>query len=275
MTLSKNDLTARLSVMEAAAREAGALALDHFARLETLQIETKRGLTDMVTIADREAEQIIRTRLQAAFPDDAFLGEETGLSGGSSGLTWVVDPIDGTAPFLNAMPGWCVSIGLMEDEGPLLGAIFAPVLDEMYLGGRGLGARLNGRPIQVTDRFDLTTGLLGLGMNDLVSAEKQGQLYAALAERGIAHVRYGSGALMLAFVAAGRLVGYCEPRMSLWDCLAAYALIEAAGGRVAALGGEALKGRQFGVLASIPQAFDALDAITRFDAPDWERGAKT
>ena len=275
MTISTDALSARLAIMEQVARKAGALALDYFARLDALEIETKRVLTDMVTIADREVEKIIRDGLRAEFPDDAFLGEEYGLSPGSSGLTWVVDPIDGTAPFLNGMPGWCVSIGLMDEQGPLLGAIFAPVLDEMYLGGRGLGASLNGRAMRVTEKFDLSTGLLGIGMNDLAAPARQGQLYADLARQGVAHVRYGSGALMLAFVAAGRLVGYVEPRMSLWDCLAAYALIEGAGGRTAPLGAQALQGKQFGVLACIPGDYDRLSALTDFGAPDWDRAPGT
>lgn len=274
MSLSDDALAARLAVMEQVARTAGDLALEYFAGLDQLQIETKRSLTDMVTIADREVEQLIRARLQAEFPGDAFLGEEYGLDMGSSGLTWVVDPIDGTAPFLNSLPGWCVSIGLMDGQGPLLGAIHAPVLGEMYLGGRGLGGTLNGKPVHVTRRFDLATGLLGIGVNDLAAPDRIGRLYADLAQQGIAHVRYGSGALMLTFVAAGRLVGYCEPRMALWDCCAAYALIEAAGGRTAPLGANALQGKQFGVLACVPQDFDRLTALTRFDAPDWDRAAQ-
>ena len=91
---------------------------------------------------------------------------------------------------------------------------------------------VNGKPVHVTRRFDLSTGLLGIGVNDLAEPQRLGRLYADLADQGIAHVRYGSGALMLAWVAAGRLVGYAEPRMSAWDCMAGYCLIEAAGGRV-------------------------------------------
>ncbi|NHF73465.1 inositol monophosphatase [Paracoccus sp. 12-3] len=273
MNLPEDSLAARLAVMEQVARAAGDLALEYFARLDALEIETKRGLTDMVTIADREVEQLIRARLQAKFPGDAFLGEEYGHSEGTTGLTWVIDPIDGTAPFLNGMPGWCVSIGLMDGKGPLLGAIFAPVLGEMYLGGRGVGVTLNGKPVHVTRRFDLSTGLLGIGVNDLAEPQRLGRLYADLADQGIAHVRYGSGALMLAFVAAGRLVGYAEPRMALWDCCAAYALIEAGGGRVAPLGPQALQGKQFGVLACVSQDFDRLTALTQFDGAEWDRAA--
>ena len=262
-------LADRMALAEKVARDAGAVALRHFNARDALEIETKRSLTDMVSIADREVEQMIHTALLAAFPDDGFLGEEYGLTAGRNGLTWVVDPIDGTAPFLTGLPGWCVSIGLMDADGPALGAIFAPVLDEMFVGGRGSGATLNGQPIQVTTRFDLSTGLLGLGANDRVPAARLGQMHADLAEAGVAWVRYGSGALMLAFVAAGRLVGYAEPRMSLWDCLAAYAVIEAAGGRVAALGPGAEDGQAFPVMAATEGDFLRLAGLTRFDGDDW------
>ncbi|SIS77263.1 inositol monophosphatase family protein [Paracoccus saliphilus] len=264
------DLTARLAQTETIARLAGARACDHFRSRDSLAIETKRSLTDMVSIADREVETLIREELQSAFPADAMLGEEYGHLTGESGLTWVVDPIDGTAPFLNGLPGWCVSIGLMDDKGPLLGAIFAPVLGEMFLGARGNGASLNGQPIQVTRRFDLSSGLLGLGGNDRVPPARLGQLHGELAAEGIAWVRYGSGALMLAYVAAGRLVGYCEPRMSLWDCLAAYALIEAAGGKVLPIPPMALQGAPFGVMGTTVADYQRLAALTRFEARDWE-----
>lgn len=270
MTLTDSDLQARLGVMEQIAREAGALALRHFRSRDLLQIETKHSLSDMVSLADREVETLIRDRLLSQYRDDALLGEEHGLTPGRSGLTWVIDPIDGTAPFLNGLPGWCVSIGLMDATGPLLGAIHAPVLDELYLGGRGQGATLNGNPVQVTGRFDLTTGLLGLGANDRIDAARLGRFLQELSEQGVAHVRYGSGALMLAFVAAGRLVGYCEPRMSIWDCLAGYALVEAAGGRFAPCGEGALEGKGFSVLAATKADFERLKALTRFDEADWD-----
>jgi myo-inositol-1(or 4)-monophosphatase len=269
MTQTEIDLGARLDVMEAVARRAGALALRYFHARDQLQIETKRVLTDMVSQADREVEDLIRDALRTTFPEDAFMGEEYGLEPGTSKLTWVVDPIDGTAPYLNGLPGWCVSIGLMDERGPLLGVIYVPVLEEMFRGGRGQGATLNGQPIRVTERFDLTTGLLGVGFNDRVPARRIGQLQADLAAEGIAQVRYGSGAMMLAYVAAGRLVGYCEPRMSVWDCLAAYALIEAAGGRVAAISNGAMKGKPFPVLGATRRDYERLAALTRFDARDW------
>jgi myo-inositol-1(or 4)-monophosphatase len=114
----------------------------------------------MLSEADREVETMIRSALAGAFPDDAQLGEEQGLTPGSSGLTWVIDPIDGTAPFLAGLPGWCISIGACDVLGPVIGVIYAPVLDELFVAARGQGARLNGVAIRIAERSDLSTGLL-------------------------------------------------------------------------------------------------------------------
>lgn len=263
------ELTQRLATAQEIARRAGQLALDYFNNRDRLVIESKRSLTDMVSQADRETETLIRQALTEAYPADAQFGEEHGMSGGTSGLIWVIDPIDGTAPYLNGLPGWCVSIGLMDAAGPLLGVIHAPVLDEMIAGARGLGATLNGAPVRVTDRFTLESGLLGLGMNDKVPAERAGQMVAELSGAGISFVRYGSGALMLAYVGLGRLTGYAEPSMSLWDCLAGYAIIEAAGGRCAPLPEGKARFESLPVLAAIPSAYDRLQTLTRFDGADW------
>ncbi|WP_226781181.1 inositol monophosphatase family protein [Oceaniglobus trochenteri] len=259
----------RQRVAERIAQEAGALALDYFRRRDALVIETKRHITDLVSEADREVETLIRDALTRAFPDDAQLGEEHGLSEGTSGFTWVIDPIDGTAPYLNGLPGWCVSIGGCDSEGPALGVIVAPVLDETFSARRGQGANLNGAPIRVTGG-DLRSGLLGIGANDRIPAEKVGRMLTDLMTAQSAWVRYGSGALMLAWVAAGRLVGYAEPRMSAWDCMAAYCLILEAGGKVMPFpDGDALV-RPAPVLGAGPGVFDELTGICAFGtAPDW------
>ncbi|WOI57795.1 inositol monophosphatase [Palleronia sp. LCG004] len=252
------DADARLAVAERIAREAGALAKEYFDRRETLAVETKRVLQDMVSEADRDVERMIRTGLSEAFPDDAQLGEEHGHLEGTSGLTWVIDPIDGTAPFLAGLPGWCVCVGACDDAGPLIGVIHAPILGETFVAARGRGATLNGSAIRVTDRFDLSTGLLGIGANDRVPHGNVGDMLAAFMEAGASWTRYGSGALMLAWVAAGRLVGYVEPRMSAWDCMAAYCLIEEAGGRVLPFPqGEAML-RPAPVLGASPRCYEQI-----------------
>ena len=191
------------------------------------------------------------------------------MSSGTSGFTWVIDPIDGTAPYLNGLPGWCVSIGGCDAHGPALGVIYAPVLDELFVCARGQGATLNGQPMGVATG-DLRSGLLGIGANDRVAAERVGTMLAELMQAGSSWVRYGSGALMLAWVAAGRLVGYAEPRMSAWDCMAAYALILEAGGRVLPFpDGDGLV-RPAPVMGAGPGSYDELNAICRFGtSADW------
>ncbi|TDL78273.1 inositol monophosphatase [Palleronia sediminis] len=264
------DIAARAALAEDVALRAGALAHDYFNRRDTLHITAKRTLQDMVSEADQEVETLIREALTLGFPDDAQLGEEHGLASGTTGLTWVIDPIDGTAPFLAGLPGWCVSIGACDAQGPVIGVIHAPVLGETFVAARGQGARLNGAPIRVTDRLDLTTGLLGVGANDRVSSERVGEMLAALMAAGSSWTRYGSGALMLAWVAAGRLVGYVEPRMSAWDCMAAYCLIQEAGGRVLSFPqGEAML-RPAPVLGAAPQSYEQVRDLTRLtDSETW------
>tara|TARA_R110001606_G_scaffold143302_1_gene282603 strand:- start:71 stop:892 length:822 start_codon:yes stop_codon:yes gene_type:complete len=263
------DIAARLARAEAIARQAGALALAHFHARDALVIEEKRHPTDLVSEADRDVETLIRDALTADFPDDAQLGEEHGLSDGTSGLTWVIDPIDGTAPYLNGLPGWCVSIGACDDQGPVIGVIFAPVLDEMFVAARGQGAVLNGQPIHVTDRFDLRSGMLGFGANDRVPALRVGEVLADLMVSGASWTRYGSGALMLAWVAAGRLVGYVEPRMSAWDCMAAYCLILAAGGQVLPFPTGPAMLLPAPVLGARPGVFDEVRKLARLDDADF------
>ncbi|MEO9530793.1 inositol monophosphatase [Roseibium sp.] len=265
-----NDMNAeRLKLAVYLARRGGDLALDYFRRRDGLVVETKRHVTDLVSEADREVETLIRTALDKAFPEDAILGEEHGLSEGSSGFTWVLDPIDGTAPYLNGLPGWCVSIGARDGDGPVLGVIYAPILDELFVACRGQGATLNGEPIRALDG-DLRAGLLGIGANDRVASDRVGRMLTELMDAGAGWMRYGSGALMLAWVAAGRLVGYAEPRMNAWDCMAGYVLILEAGGRVLPFPDGPGLTLPAPVLGASAGAYDELRDICDFgSAPDW------
>jgi myo-inositol-1(or 4)-monophosphatase len=223
-------LEARLALAEAVAREAGAVALDYFKRRETLVIETKRDPQDVVSIADREVENLIRKRFNEAYPTDGVLGEEYGLETGTSGFTWVVDPIDGTSPFVNGMPNWCVSIAVLSGGEPVIGVICAPCHNEIYAGASGKGATLNGKVLSLDPTRTIRNAVTGIGANNYVTPAFVGRIVENLLEAGGNFIRNGSGALMLAYVAAGRLVGYYEPYMHAWDCLAGYCLIKEAGG---------------------------------------------
>jgi myo-inositol-1(or 4)-monophosphatase len=230
MTSHVSSLEARLALAEAVAREAGAMALDYFEHRETLVIETKRDPQDVVSIADREVENLIRGRFNEAYPDDGVLGEEYGLEAGTSGFTWVVDPIDGTSPFINGMPNWCISIALLHEGVPVVGVICAPCHDELYAAALGLGATLNGKTLRLDPTRTIRNSVTGIGANNYVTPAFVGKMVESLLAAGGNFIRNGSGALMLAYVAAGRLVGYYEPYMHAWDCLAGYCLVKEAGG---------------------------------------------
>ncbi len=230
LALSPEQRAARLALAREVAREAGALALGYFERLATLAVEFKQGGQDVVSIADREVEVLIRARIAAAFPDDGVLGEEDGLAEGSSGVLWVVDPIDGTSPFLNGLSHWCVSIAVAVDGEAEIGVIYAPVSNEFFSAAKDMGAFLNDAPIEVAPSRSIEDGLLGFGSNHRIPPADVGRFVTALLDAGGMFYRNGSGALMLAYVACGRLVGYYEQHINSWDCLAGLCLIREAGG---------------------------------------------
>lgn len=229
MTYAPEDLARRFELAHKLAVEAGTIALDYFNNRDKLTIETKRDAQDVVSIADRNVETFLKDAVTKEFPSDGFLGEEYGYKEGSSGFTWVVDPIDGTSPFVNGMPNWCVSIGIIFDEKPVIGVINAPVHREIYAAAKGHGATLNGAPLQVDPERTIQNAVTGIGSNAYVTAEEVGRLVSELHRRGGNLFRNGSGALMLAYVAAGRLVGYYEPYMHAWDCAAGFCLAQEAG----------------------------------------------
>lgn len=260
--LANTDLQARLAFAEAMADDAGALALDYFNRRETLVIETKSDPQDVVSIADRNVETLIRSRIAEAYPNDGVLGEEYGLEPGRSGYIWVIDPIDGTSPFVNGMPSWCVSIGLLHDGEPVVGVISAPCLGELYAAATGLGARLNGKVLSLDPSRNIRNAVTGIGANGHVTPASVAKIIEDLLAAGGTFIRNGSGALMIAYVAAGRLVGYYEQYMHAWDCVAGYCLVKEAGGWVLPFPGEGRSLETGGpVLAAAPGAIDELKKI--------------
>ncbi|ODN71096.1 inositol monophosphatase family protein [Methylobrevis pamukkalensis] len=225
------DIDRRFAVASAVAREAGALALDYFRKLDSLTIKVK-GLQDLASEADVETELLIRRRLSEAFPEDAFLGEETGMSDFSpeQGI-WVVDPIDGTQPFICGMSAWCVSIAYLRAGRIEIGLVYAPVRDEFFAVGGDGRATLNGRPMSVSTAAGLDAGMTSLGYSTRVGPKPLIPALSRLLEAGGMYHREGSGALGLCYVACGRLIGYVESHINSWDCLAGIALVNGAGGR--------------------------------------------
>ena len=213
-------------------REAGALALSYFQRIDTLTVKPK-GVQDMASEADLNVELLIRDRLKQRFPGDSFLGEETGRDDvPSETAVWVVDPIDGTQPFISGMSCWCVSIALVWRDRLAMGFVFAPARQELFIGRSDHGATLNGRPIAIRDVAVITQGILGVGYSPHVTPDEFLPVFEAALRAGAMFYREGSGALTLCYVACGRLIGYVEPHINSWDCLGALAVVAAAGGRV-------------------------------------------
>jgi myo-inositol-1(or 4)-monophosphatase len=224
------DILERLATAQRIGRLAGRTALE-LSRNRAELVVTSKGVQDRVTDADVTTEREIRQGLAAAFPDDAFMGEEAGGGPAEPGRgLWVVDPIDGTDCFVFGLPSWSISIAWVSQGEVKVGVVFDPIHDEMFACALGRGAFVNGRPMRVSQATEATAGLVGIGHSNRV---KIGQTLGAI-ERlagigGMFH-RCGSGALSLAWVAAGRLIGYFEPHMNAWDCLAGLLLVREAGG---------------------------------------------
>jgi myo-inositol-1(or 4)-monophosphatase len=250
----------RLAAACAVAREAGALALRRFRGRDGLRIERK-GPQDLVSEADREVEALIRARLGALFPEDGVLGEEAGHAAGAAG-TWVVDPIDGTWCFLNGIASWCVSLAHVRDGRIEAGVVFDPCAGELFAARAGGGATLDGLPIRVAEAASLADGTLSIGFSHRSRPEEVAALFGPLLAAGGMYHRHGSGALGLAWVACGRLIGYLEPHMNSWDALAGLLLVAEAGGRVNDfLEGDGLH-RGNRVVATAPGIAQAVAALT-------------
>src|SRR5690606_35354903 len=213
------------------AGRAGSLGMEYFRKLDSLTIENK-GHQDLVSEADREVELFVRRELEKAYPDDGVIGEEHAPKSGTTGYDWVIDPIDGTANFVRGIPAWCVVIACARNGVTVTGVIHEPATGETFYGEKGGGAFLNGKPIRVTTSSSLGDGSLGIGFSSRRETSAVPGLIADLLARGGVFYRNASGALMLAYVASGRLLGYIENHMNAWDCIAGLLLIEEAGGRI-------------------------------------------
>lgn len=252
------DVDARLALAQSVGVEAGALAMQFWRRRGELAIEAKASLQDIVSEADRAVERLIRDRVAAAFPGDGFLGEEYGLTAGRSGFDWVVDPIDGTLPYLHGIPNWCVSIAAVRGAETVIGVIEVPTHGESFAAALGRGVALNDAPLRLAAELNIRNAATGVGSSHRTDPEWIARVTGGLARSGGAFFRNGSGALMLAYVAAGRLAGYLEPHMHAWDCLAGLLMVREAGGRTAPFpeGADLMRGGP--ALAAAPGAWDDL-----------------
>ena len=233
--------------MDAATR-AGELLRSRFGSLRHVAY---KGPTNLVTEMDGQAETLIVEMIRRRFPDHAILAEESGASGGATPYRWIVDPLDGTTNYAHGVPLFAVSIAL-EVEGRLeLGVVVDPSRDERFIARRGDGTLLNGQPISVSDTLSVGTSLLSTGYPyDIRSTRENLAEHEVFAVRCRSIRAIGSAVLSLAWVAAGRLDAYWEPRLGAWDVAAGAVLVQEAGGRVTHTNGGPLDLTSASTLAS-------------------------
>lgn len=241
-------------------REAGQLALSYFADRSELVVD-KKGAQDWVSEADRNVELLIRKRLAEAWPDDGVYGEEHAPTPGTSGFNWVIDPIDGTTNFVNGIPSWTIVLAGVAAGRTEVAVIHDPNVDETYAARRGTGATLNGLDMRVAAGTELESGTVAVGYSNRVEASNVIPVVAGLIARGAMFHRNASGALSIAYVAAGRLLGYVEEHMNAWDCLAGQLLVEEAGGRVEPQDADDMIRAGGRVVVGTPDVFDTLVAL--------------
>lgn len=190
---------------------------------------TAKGSLDTVTQADLASEKYIQQHLAHSFPQDTFYGEEL-QNDFSPGNVWVIDPIDGTVNFASGSHYWCISIAWVEHGICKLGLIYAPDLGKLFIGIKGYGSFCDMVPLEPIELGKAQQVIVGVGTSERASFDSYLKTLSRLQQKGFEHRRLGSGALMLAEVAAGSLHGYFEPHMNSWDALAGLLLVQEAGG---------------------------------------------
>jgi myo-inositol-1(or 4)-monophosphatase len=219
------------------ARAAGTLILEG-RRRGLHDVRTKSTRTDMVTEYDRASERLITDGIRAARPHDAIVGEESGLHAGTSGVEWLVDPVDGTTNFLYDLPSYSVSIAARDDDGLAAGAVYLPVLGELFHATRGGGAFLNGEPIRCSDKDDAATALVATGFGyDPDRRRQQGAVIARILASIRDIRRFGAASADLCYVACGRFDAYFERGLAAWDLAAGELIAREAGAVVSGFDG--------------------------------------
>jgi myo-inositol-1(or 4)-monophosphatase len=244
------------------ARQAGALLLRSYERLERIDYKSKR---DVVTDADYASERLVLDAIRASYPNDALLAEESGHHESRGGRratrrTWVVDPLDGTVNYANGIPFYCVSIGLVADDRPVVGVVLDPARDDCYAASADGDATLNGAPIQCSPKQSLSDYVVSLAVIGRGGLSRERRIAPSIR----IHRRMGSAALALAYVANGRFDAFVQNGgLSAWDVAASGLIAERAGAVVTGLSGgpwwnPRAKGARVNVVAAPPAQHAAL-----------------
>jgi myo-inositol-1(or 4)-monophosphatase len=268
-----HDLRELVALAERVARAAGDLVRE--GRPDTVDVDhTKSSPTDIVTAMDTASEALLREQIRANRSGDGVLGEEGGLVAGTSGLTWVVDPIDGTVNYLYGIPAYAISVAVVEGDAldpaghrVLAGCVHQPLSRETWTATAGGGSFLDGRPIRANSGVRLDRALVATGFGYDVERRRHAARVAAEVLPQVRDIRrIGSAALDLAAVATGRLDGYYERGLGAWDLAAGGLIAREAGVTVGGLDGRPPSAEL--VIAAAPGLFEALEEMLRPLRPD-------
>ena len=252
-----------LNVAEQAALDAGRIITRRARRLHEIKVHAK-GRNDPVTDVDLECERAIAGHLRRAYPDHDVVCEESGAHRGGGEWQWLVDPLDGTANFVRGFPHYAVSIALLRRGTPIIGVIFDPFKNELFLAERGKGATLNQHRIRVAATTELSGALIGTGVPYRPDQDLDGYLETLRPIARVANVRRaGSAALDLAYVACARLDGFWEFGLRPWDIAAGIVIVREAGGLIGEPGGDGDGLESGNVLSANPVLFRTMDELFR------------
>lgn len=242
--------------------EAGAAELVRFFN-GSFKISHKEGVNNLVTEADHAAESAIMAVIREEYPDHFILSEESGEIVMDSAYKWIIDPIDGTVNFANGIPICCVSIGVEWQGRMVMGAVYNPILKELFFAQQGFGATLNDHRIKVSDSEKVISSCLVTGFPYTYLDQPNGplQVFEKLIRKGVPVRRLGSAAIDLCWVAAGRFDGFYEHKLNAWDSAAGFLIVEEAGGKVTDFTGTAYSPYQPHIIATNGRIHDELVAI--------------
>lgn len=257
--MTQNNLSKELQVAIEASRRAEELVMRYYQ--SDIAVEKKADSTP-VTIADREAEALIKNILHKHFPNYGFLGEETGKTNGASDYLWVIDPIDGTKNFVRHIPLFGILIGLMHKSDCVLGVSNVPGMHEKLWGQQGAGAFMNDKPIRVSDVASLRESMISLSGIKNLAALGDGHGLMALIEQA-ARIRAFGDTYPYNLVASGRLEAVVEVGIKIWDIAAPVAIIEAAGGKCTDIEGKPITTETTSIIASNGKVHEEIIRIFR------------
>lgn len=227
------------------------------------QISNKTGINNLVTEADHASEKAILSVIKEQFPGHQVLSEEAGEIIQDSEYKWIVDPIDGTVNFAHGIPINCVSVAIEKNNEIILGAVFNPHLDELFVAEKGKGAVLNDKPISVSRQEKVIHACLVTGFPYVYLDKPNGplQIFERFIKKGIPVRRLGSAAIDMCWVACGRFDGFYEHKLEAWDSAAGYLMVEEAGGKVTDFSGNTFSPYQPHVLATNGRIHEEMLAV--------------